>query len=39
MSETAKLQEAAFKLAEQVAQPVAARMTAAMERMTKPLAA
>jgi phasin family protein len=39
MSETAKLHEAAFKLAEQVAQPIAARMTAAMEKMAKPIAA
>jgi phasin family protein len=39
MSETAKLNEAALKLVEQVAQPVAARMTVAMERMTKPIAA
>ncbi|MCS6933140.1 MAG: phasin family protein [Acetobacteraceae bacterium] len=39
MSETAKMNEAAFKLAEQFAQPVAARVTAAMEKMTKPLAA
>ena len=39
MSETAKLNESAFKLAEQFAQPVAARMTAAMEKMAKPIAA
>lgn len=39
MSETARLNEAAFKLAEQVSQPVAARMTAAVEKMTKPVAA
>ncbi|MFN7633645.1 MAG: phasin family protein [Acetobacteraceae bacterium] len=39
MSETAKLNETAFKLAEQFAQPVAARMTAAMEKMAKPIAA
>ena len=39
MSETAKLNEAAIKLVEQVAQPVAARMTVAMEKMAKPIAA
>jgi len=39
MTETAKLQEASFRLAEQVAAPVTQRMTVAMERAAKPLAA
>ncbi|MXP66006.1 phasin family protein [Roseomonas sp. M0104] len=38
MSEATKLSEAAFKLAEQSAAPLAARMTLAMERMTRPAA-
>ena len=38
MSETAKLQEASFRLAEQVATPVTQRMTQAIERAAKPLA-
>ncbi|MDJ0389435.1 phasin family protein [Roseomonas sp. E05] len=38
MTEATKLSEAAFKLAEQSAAPVAARMTLAMERMTRPAA-
>jgi hypothetical protein len=33
------MQEAVFKLAEQAAAPISARMTVAMEKMTKPLAA
>ncbi|MCR0981715.1 phasin family protein [Roseomonas populi] len=39
MSETAKLQEASFRLAEQVSGPVSQRVSLAMERMGKPLAA
>ncbi|MBU8538589.1 phasin family protein [Falsiroseomonas tokyonensis] len=39
MSETAKLQEAAFRLAEQAGAPLAARMTLAVEKFSKPLAA
>ncbi|WP_424136863.1 phasin family protein [Roseomonas chloroacetimidivorans] len=39
MSETAKLQEASFRLAEQVSAPVTQRVTLAVERVTKPLAA
>jgi hypothetical protein len=38
LSETAKLQEASFRLAEQVAAPVTQRVTMAVERATKPLA-
>ncbi|WP_145135280.1 phasin family protein [Roseomonas gilardii] len=37
MGETAKLQEASFRLAEQAGAPLAQRMTLAMERATKPL--
>ena len=39
MAETAKLQEASLRLAEQVATPVTQRVTLAMERAAKPLAA
>ncbi|MBP0446785.1 phasin family protein [Roseomonas sp. SSH11] len=39
MSETAKLQEASLRLAEQVATPVTQRVSLAMERAAKPLAA
>ncbi|WP_159347684.1 phasin family protein [Roseomonas harenae] len=39
MSETVKLQEASFRLAEQVTAPVAQRVTLAVERASKPLAA
>ena len=39
MAETAKLQEASFRLAEQVATPVTQRVTLAMERAAKPIAA
>ncbi|MFH5924035.1 phasin family protein [Roseomonas xinghualingensis] len=39
ISETAKLQEASYRLAEQVAAPVTQRMTLAVERAAKPLAA
>lgn len=39
MSETAKMQEASFRLAEQVSGPVSQRVSLAMERMGKPLAA
>jgi len=39
MSETAKLQEASFRLVEQVATPVTQRVSQAVERATKPLAA
>ncbi|SHJ56212.1 hypothetical protein SAMN02745194_02836 [Roseomonas rosea] len=39
MSETAKLQEASLKLAEQVATPVTQRVSLAIERATKPIAA
>ncbi|WP_431284720.1 phasin family protein [Humitalea sp. 24SJ18S-53] len=39
MSETAKLQEATLKLVETAAAPITARATAAMEKVTKPLAA
>ncbi|MBP0491892.1 phasin family protein [Pararoseomonas indoligenes] len=39
MSETAKIQEASFRLAEQVSGPVSQRVSIAMERMGKPLAA
>ena len=38
MSETAKLQEAALKLAEQAFAPLSARMTLAVEKFGKPLA-
>jgi phasin family protein len=39
MSEATKLQEAAYRLAEQASAPLAARMTLAVEKMAKPLAA
>jgi phasin family protein len=39
MAESAKLSEAAFKLAEQSAAPIAARVTVAVEKFSKPLAA
>ena len=39
LSETAKLQEATFRLAEQAGAPLAARMTVAVEKFAKPLAA
>lgn len=39
LSETAKLQEATFRLAEQAGAPLAARMTLAVEKFSKPLAA
>jgi hypothetical protein len=39
MSEAAKLQEASFKLAEQAAAPITARVTLAVEKFAKPLAA
>ncbi len=39
LAETAKLQEAAFRLAEQAGAPLAARMTLAVEKFSKPLAA
>ncbi len=39
MSETAKLQEATYRLAEQAGAPLAARMTLAVEKFGKPLAA
>ncbi|MFT8246884.1 phasin family protein [Roseomonas sp. BN140053] len=39
MGETVKLQEAGFRLAEQTTAPIAQRMTLAMERVGKPLAA
>ena len=39
MSETAKLQEAAFRLAEQAGAPITARMTMAVEKFSRPLAA
>jgi hypothetical protein len=39
MTETAKLQEASLRLAEQVATPVSQRVSLAMERATKPVAA
>jgi phasin family protein len=38
VAETTKLNEAAFKLAEQAVAPLAARWTLAMEKMTKPVA-
>lgn len=39
MAETAKLQEAAYRLAEQASAPLTARMTLAAEKFGKPLAA
>lgn len=39
MSEATKLQEAAYRLAEQAAAPITARMTLAAEKFAKPLAA
>ena len=39
LSETAKLQEASFRLVEQVATPVTQRVSQAVERATKPIAA
>jgi phasin family protein len=39
MAETAKLQEATFRLAEQAGAPLTARMTLAVEKMAKPIAA
>jgi phasin family protein len=39
MSETAKLQEAAYRLAEQASAPITARMTMAVEKFSRPLAA
>ncbi len=39
MSEAAKLQEAAFRLTEQASAPLTARMTLAVEKFGKPLAA
>lgn len=39
MSESAKLQEATLKLVETAAAPITARMTVAMEKVTKPIAA
>jgi phasin family protein len=39
VSESAKLQEATFKLAEQAYAPLTARVTVAMEKLGKPLAA
>ncbi|MBR0684154.1 phasin family protein [Roseomonas eburnea] len=39
VAESAKLQEAVFKLTEQSVAPISARMTVAMEKMSKPLAA
>lgn len=39
VAEAAKMQEAVFKLTEQAVAPISARMTVAMEKMTKPLAA
>jgi len=39
MAETTKLQEAAYRLAEQAGAPLAARMTLAVEKFSKPLAA
>lgn len=38
MAEATKLNEAAFKLAEQSSAPIAARMTMAMERLARPTA-
>lgn len=39
VAESAKMQEAVFKLTEQSVAPISARMTVAMEKMAKPLAA
>ena len=39
MADAAKMQEATFKFAEQLAAPLAARMTLAFEKATKPIAA
>jgi phasin family protein len=39
MAETTKLSEAAFRLAEQAGAPLTARMSLAVEKMAKPLAA
>jgi hypothetical protein len=39
MSESAKLQQASFRLVEQVSAPVTQRVTQAVERATKPMAA
>jgi len=39
MNDTAKLHEAAMKVAETSIEPISARMTVAMEKMAKPLAA
>jgi phasin family protein len=39
MSEASKLQEATMRLAEQAGAPITARMTLAVEKMSKPLAA
>lgn len=39
MAETAKLQEATFRLAEQSSAPITQRMTLAMEKMGRPVAA
>ncbi len=39
VAESAKMQEAVFKLTEQAVAPLSARMTVAMEKMSKPLAA
>jgi phasin family protein len=39
VAESAKMQEAVFKLTEQAVAPISARMTVAMEKMSKPLAA
>lgn len=39
VAESAKMQEAVFKLAEQAVAPLSARMTVAMEKMSRPLAA
>lgn len=39
VAESAKMQEAVFKLAEQAVAPISARVTVAMEKMAKPLAA
>jgi phasin family protein len=39
VAESAKMQEAVFKLTEQAVAPISARMTVAMEKMAKPIAA
>jgi len=39
MADATRLQEASLKLAETAMEPISARMTVAMEKMTKPLAA